>query len=179
MNIVREIFRRPVETSGRTVYRTAVRGIIARDGALLMVYSPENGDYKFPGGGVDADESDEDALRRELREECGATLAQIEREFGSVIEYDQAVEADFEVFKMTSRYYVCRVKADFGRQRLDDYEAALGFTPVWISLDEAIAANRAVLHDALRTPPRWTARETFVLEYLREHRLSESEREPA
>lgn len=58
-----------------------------------MIYSPKNGDYKFPGGGVDHGESFEEALIREIREECGVTVARIEREFGCVIEYDRPAES--------------------------------------------------------------------------------------
>ncbi len=168
MNVLREIFRSEVDTSGNTVFRDAVRGIIVQNNALLMIYSPKNGDYKFPGGGVEAGESFEEALIREIREECGVTVERIEREFGCVIEYDKAVEAEFDVFKMTSRYYVCSVDTRFGEQKLDDYELDLGFEPVWVSIEEAIATNTAILNSTQRKAPRWTKRDTFVLEQVKE-----------
>jgi 8-oxo-dGTP pyrophosphatase MutT (NUDIX family) len=138
MQLLREIFRREVDVTGKILHRTAVRGIIIQNTTLLMIYSRKNGDYKFPGGGVDRGESYEDALIREIREECGATVAHIEGEFGCVVEYDQAVEPEYDVFKMASHYYVCHVEKAFGEQNLDDYENDLGFEPVWVGVDEAI-----------------------------------------
>lgn len=171
MKLLREIFHQDnLNTEGKTIHREAVRGIIIKEGQLLMIYSPKNGDYKFPGGGVDQGERYEDTLIREIQEECGAMVSRIEREFGSVIEYNKALDDGYDVFKMTSRYYICHIDRDggFGEQRLDDYEEALGFRPVWIDVNAAIQTNRAVLNSPHRKAPRWTARDTFVLEQVKE-----------
>lgn len=51
--LLKEIFRtESVPTQGRTVFREAVRGIILNGQDVFMIHSPVNGDYKFPGGGV-------------------------------------------------------------------------------------------------------------------------------
>ena len=42
--------------------REAVRAIILKGEQVLMVYSPVNGDYKFPGGGVQDGEDHQVAL---------------------------------------------------------------------------------------------------------------------
>lgn len=164
MQLLKEIYRtQGMELGGRTFHREAVRGIILQQGKLLMVYSVQNGDYKFPGGGVQPDESHDDALRREIREECGARLMDIERPFGKVIEYDVPVEQDYDVFQMTSYYYLCQTDQALGEQQLDPYEAALGFRPGWVELEDALRANAAVLRAGLPGTPRWTRREVFVL----------------
>ena len=75
-----------VNVHGRTVHRTAVRAVIQRGCDLLLIFSAAMGDYKFPGGGVDAGETHEQALRREVREECGAELTHIGEEIGAVVE---------------------------------------------------------------------------------------------
>ena len=162
-----EIYRTPnIPTHGKTTTRQAVRAIICRVDKLLMIYSPVNGDYKFPGGGVKNGESHAQALRREICEECGISGAQVGEPYGRVIEYDRPVETDYDVFKMTSHYYFCRTDAATAPQRLDDYERQLGFTPRWVTIAEAIRANQAVLHASDRPVPRWTRRDTFVLEGL-------------
>lgn len=69
------------------VLRRAVRGLILRDDRILMVYSEVNGDYKFPGGGVEEGESDSDALARELSEECGYRLVRLGGRFAVATEY--------------------------------------------------------------------------------------------
>lgn len=144
-----------------------MRAVILRGRNLLMVYSSKVGDYKFPGGGVDAGESHEQALARELREECGASLISMDGELGAVVEYNFAKDRGYDVFKMTSSdYYFCRIKDVFGAQELDGYEKALGFKPVWITIEAAILANRSLL--SLDKFPEWLKREIFVLEYLKQ-----------
>lgn len=165
MTILTTLFRADgVNIHGKTVQRTAVRAVILRGRDLLMIYSAKVGDYKFPGGGVDKGESQAEALRREVLEECGATLVRIGDEVGSVVEYNFAVEDEYDTFQMTSHYFLCDVTDDFGPQRLDDYEADLGFEPRWVSIDEALRANRSLLET--ESAPDWLKREIFVLEYL-------------
>jgi 8-oxo-dGTP pyrophosphatase MutT (NUDIX family) len=165
MKILAEIHRaNGIDTTGKTVHRTAVRAVVLRGHDLLMVHSANVGDYKFPGGGVEEGESHEQALARELQEECGASLVSMDGELGAVVEYNHAKEAEYDVFKMTSYYYFCRVDENFGLQSLDDYERDLGFKPMWVALDFALSANRALI--ASPTPPEWLRREIFVLEHI-------------
>jgi len=166
MQTLTEIHRASgINTAGKTIHRTAVRAVIRRGRDLLMVYSAKVGDYKFPGGGVDNGESHEQALARELREECGVSLLDFGECLGEVIEYNFAEEKEFDVFKMTSHYYFCHARDDFGAQKLDDYERALGFKPVWVDIDDAISANHSLIGS--QTHPDWLRREIFVLEYIR------------
>ena len=156
-----------VNIHGKTIHRTAVRAVIQRGRTLLLIYSANVGDYKFPGGGVQGGETYEQALRREVREECGTELSHIGEEIGSVVEYDNDTETDFATFKMTSHYYRCEVTDGFGEQKLDGYERDLGFMPVWIDIEVAIRVNKLLLESV--NPPEWLKREIFVLEYLREN----------
>jgi 8-oxo-dGTP pyrophosphatase MutT (NUDIX family) len=153
-----------VNIHGKTVQRTAVRGVIQRGQNLLLVHSSAVGDYKFPGGGVDAGESQAQALRREVREECGAELIHIGEEIGAVVEYNFSIEPEFDAFKMTSHYYLCDVEDGFGAQNLIGYERDLGFQPVWISIEAALHQNKTLLNSP--NAPEWLRREAFMLEYL-------------
>jgi 8-oxo-dGTP diphosphatase len=58
------------------VWRPSVYGIVIRDGKVLLCR--HFGKYNLPGGGVDMDESLEDALLREIKEETGITAAKPE-----------------------------------------------------------------------------------------------------
>jgi len=168
MKILTEIHRRPgINTKGKTIYRTAVRGVILRGRNLLMIHSSNVGDYKFPGGGVANGETHAQALSREIQEECGTFLTRLGREIGAVIEYNIPMEKDYDVFKMTSHYYQCDVQDGFGPQRLDGYEQELGFKPVWIDVGNAIQLSKALLHSD--TAPEWLRREIFVLEFIQEN----------
>lgn len=175
MRLLKVIYRHAnLPASGKTIFRTAVRAIILQQGRLLMVFSPVNGDFKFPGGGVDPSEDHPDALRREVLEECGMRLSAIDQGFGKVIEYDLAEEPGFDLFQMTSYYYFCEVERGQISQRLDQYELELGFQSAWIEISAAIQANTAVLSSSGREIPYWTARETFVLQQIQEFLESQS-----
>lgn len=166
--------------SGKTFYRQAARGIIigaptgeaAVDRRLLLLYSAKNGDYKFPGGGVMAHESFQQALEREILEECGARLARIVGEFGKVIEYDSPMDENYEVFKMDSYYYLCEIEAELSAPQFDAYEQELGFSPVWVDVDTAIRTNTAILESNTLDQPRWTKRDTWVLQLVKRRLLS-------
>lgn len=161
--------------SGKTFYRRAVRGIIigaptgaaAMDRKLLLICSAKNGEYKFPGGGVMAHESYQQALEREILEECGARLARIVGEFGKVIEYDLPMDESYEVFKMDSYYYLCEIEAELSAPQFDAYEQELGFSPVWVDIDTAIQTNIAILESDVLEQPPWTKRDTWVLQLVK------------
>ncbi len=61
--------------------RPTVKVIIKKDDDVLIL-----NDGLLPGGGVDEDETNADAIKRELQEELGATVRDIE-EIGAVIQY--------------------------------------------------------------------------------------------
>lgn len=169
MQLITQILHKPNLTlNGKIVLREAVRAIILRGNQVLMVYSTLNGDYKFPGGGVEEGEEYITTLKREIKEECGAQLKTILGEFGRVEEYDRAEEEEFDLFRMNSYYYQCEVDDGFGVQKLDDYEFAYGFKPEWVSIEHAIDVNRALLENPPPNIQRWVRRELLVLETIQE-----------
>ncbi|WP_165442870.1 hypothetical protein [Senegalia massiliensis] len=103
-----------------------------------------------------------------MEEECGALVSIVMKEIGTVIEYNKPVEDEYDVFKMTSYYYLCKVKENYCKQNLDQYEENLGFKPVWISIEEAIQNNNLIINSDLRETPIWTGRNTFILEYIQD-----------
>lgn len=170
MSVLTTILRHPdVNPNGTTVERRAVRGIILDGTQLLLAYSPVNMEYKFPGGGVDKGETLEMALERELLEECGAILTRVVREIGAIIEYGNAIEPEFETFKMTSHIFLCQADAFVAPQKLEGYEIRLAFQPRWVELEIALANNNSRL--AYPDPSPWLVREIFTLEYVRDNLL--------
>lgn len=160
--------------------RTAVRAVILREDRLLMIFSRNMGDYKFPGGGVEAGEGLQDALRREVLEESGYYLAGDSQKIAHITEFRKAREDEFELYRLDSLYFRCRA-ADTAPVdlQLDDYEERLGFEARWVSPEEALRINRTVLgefaaameaeftwKDGIPSAPRWLKREIFVLEEL-------------
>ena len=148
-----------------TIRREAVRAIIITNNNILLVQS-NKGDYKFPGGGLEENESDSIGLLREVREETGYINCVVKDKVGIVIErkvdeYDSNV-----LFQMTSHYYLCQLSNEEKvTQQLDEYESKLDFTPKWVSLDDAIKQNDNLIKEFDKNS--WLKRETFVLKDLK------------
>lgn len=162
----------------KVVLRKAMRGILSVDGKLIVLYSDKVGDFSLPGGGMEAGETELEALHRELLEECGLDLQDCcFTEMGSVMEFSNAREAEDALFQMTSTYYYCDLSGmdlEFLEQKLEDYEVALDLDVRMEPIDAILAANRALLQKKLAETPRWVNRETMVFEILakqREHYL--------
>ncbi len=144
--------------------RTAVRAVIRQAQALLLVLTV-SGDYKFPGGGVATGECPSEALRREVSEETGYRIDFVGDCLGTVVERMPDSLEPGAVFCMTSCYYPATLTGEPTEQRLDEYEAELGFQPVWIEPAAALAANEALLLTN-KAANRWVYRETMVLRAL-------------
>lgn len=56
-------------------FRPSVYGLIVNEGKIAILTNKSNGKYWFPGGGIEIGEEIEDALKREVREECGLEVA--------------------------------------------------------------------------------------------------------
>gem|GEM_PF-443764 len=147
-------------------YRTAVRAIIFKDNDLLMVHT-NKGDYKFPGGGVNREESHEEALRREVSEETGYILDCVSDKVGIITERKADEYEESSVFEMSSHYYICGISNSTTIQQLDDYEAELDFRPVWISVDKAIEINEEILNEDNKDRNPWVDRDTCVLKEIK------------
>lgn len=167
-----EIFcKENLNLNGKTYYREATRAIILNGEKILLVYSETNGDYKFPGGGVELGESIEKALVREAKEEAGVEVS-INEEFLSVTEYDEGQFDGYDIFKMLSIYFFCKIVKE-SEQNLDTYELELGFIPKWVEISKAIESNKKVMKKEVF--PRWTKRETIVLEKLEKYLKGKNE----
>ena len=146
--------------------RTAVRGIIFRDGKLLLIQS-KVGELKFPGGGQDEGESDMDTLIRETLEETGFhVIPETVREFGEVEEIRLSIHEPM-IWHPINHYYFCEVTDEQEECHYTDNEKKHGFRQVWYTPDEAIGISHAAL---LREGNLgWHDREYRVLKLIKEH----------
>ena len=142
--------------------RPSVRGVIIREGKILMVHSQKYDYYKFPGGGLEAGESHEAALCREVAEESGYTvLPGSVRKYGLVPRRER--DDDGTTFVQDNFYYLCDIDRTVG-QDLDDYEAEEGFTPEFVDPRHAIETNLHHDHNGMTSP--MFPREAGVLQRL-------------
>ena len=137
--------------NGKKFYRPSVRGIIFdNNGNIAMIYSQKYHFYKFPGGGIEGNETHLEALAREVKEETGMTLIPDSvKEFGEVLKIQNGDESGKDVIHIQQNfYYTCKVKDEIGGQ------------------EEAIAANSAFeSDDAFKK--QIAERERRVLELLK------------
>lgn len=146
--------------------RTAVRAIIIEEGKILMVRS-NRGYFKLPGGGVEADESHAEALAREVTEETGYKHCRIGTEIGTISELRPDKASPRSLFQMDSHHFLCELYTkDQSAQSLVGYEQEEGYSPVWVTIQEAVEANSS----AYETDKShiFIPRENFVLEWLQQ-----------
>lgn len=112
--------------------REAARAIVMKDDKIALLYVNAMDFYKLPGGGIEAGEDLESALRREVLEESGCEV-EIIQELGEIHEY----RTHFEQFQK-SYCFITQVKGCIGKTQFTESEIEDEFELKWFTLDEAI-----------------------------------------
>lgn len=143
--------------------REAVRAVILRGNKIALVRSRKEGFYKFPGGGIEADETHFDAVIRETEEETGLQVKPGSvKELGIVWEIRKGLYGE-EIFDQKSYYYMAEVLDEVKEQKLDKYEQELGYELVWEDLKKAYEINMEL---GQKYETTFIIRESYMLEYL-------------
>ena len=169
MNQLFTIDLKDYNPNGKKYYRPSVRGIFFDNkGNIAMIYSQKYHFYKFPGGGIEGNETHLETLAREIKEETGMTLIpESAKEFGEVLKIQNGDESGKDTIHIQQNfYYTCRVEDEVGSQELDDGEKALDFVLKFVPIEEAIAANSAFESDD-PFKKQMAEREKRILELLK------------
>lgn len=140
MKLLFEVDTKDYNIKGTMVNRPSVRSIIIKNNKLAMIHSLKYDYYKFPGGGIEPNESKIDTLIRETKEEAGLRIKlESIKEFGYV---HRIQKGDYEdVFIQDNYYYFVDVYDEVSEQLLDDYEADECFTLEYIDPNVAVEHN--------------------------------------
>lgn len=149
------------------IRRQAVRAVVLKDNKLLLIHT-NKGDYKFPGGGMEQEESHQETIIREVEEETGYRVDKVDELIGITIEKKPDKYDRTKIFEMTSYYYLCTVGSGQMEQKLDQYEAEQEFKPVWISPRNALSKNIELIKHRKSGLNPWICREVFVMQKLTE-----------
>lgn len=145
---MRELFtldKKNYNPNGTVGRRPSVRGIIIRDGKIAMMHSKKYDYYKLPGGGIEGEETLEETLIREVREESGlVVIPETIKEFGYVRRIEKGRYE--EIFLQENFYYLCEAEPVIREQILDDYEADERFTLEFVTSGHAIMVNETGNH---------------------------------
>ena len=137
------------------VERIAVRGVCARAGQYLTLIGI-HGYYSFPGGGVEDGETLRDALHREILEECGYTVTNVDEEIAVIIE-QRLLENNGKYYRCKNYFFLCDVTLEPTDQpQSEEIKDKLQMRPVWVSLQEAASVNASQSFDEIsRDRPVW------------------------
>lgn len=139
----------------------SVRGIIMRKGKLAMQCS-RDGEYKIPGGGMEAEESCIQTLIREVREETGLRIVE-----NAIIELGEILEVRRDIFDETKKYichslfYFCETEEGIqDALQLTASEIAKGYELKWATPEEIYQRN------ILNKRDPWIIRDTAFIKML-------------
>jgi len=114
-----------------TKIREACRGVVVKDGMILLTYEVNTDQWFVPGGGLEECESIHACCVRELGEETGF-IVDPKCQFLTIREY-------YEEWLFISHYFLCEITGKTERS-LTIRETEVGLEPRWIPLEEAIYA---------------------------------------
>lgn len=122
-------------------HRRAVRGVVFdSNNNIALLHAKNEGYYTLPGGGVEDEETYEQGIVRECKEEIGCDV-EIIKYIGTTLEYRKRKNTLSE-----SWGYIARVVGEKGSPFLvgNESEAEQNSVVIWVSLPEAIRLMESI-----------------------------------
>ena len=143
-----------------------IRGIIVRDGKIAMQCSKE-GEYKIPGGGMEAGETYVEALAREVKEETGLFIIPEKAVgLGEILEVRKDIFDDTKKFICHSLFYYCEETGEETPIHLTKSEIAKGYYLKWATPQEIYDTNIAMEKDP------WIIRDTAFIKMILDGKIA-------
>jgi 8-oxo-dGTP diphosphatase len=109
---------------------TACRGIVRKDGMLLVTKIPKYDIYMFPGGRLEQGETLAECCKREVQEETGAIV--------EVMEESIAITEVFEDTIWTNHYFICNLSKETNLVQFTDEEIDLELEYMWLEEEKIL-----------------------------------------
>lgn len=165
MRLLFEIDKQDYAACTRRFVRHSARSVIIHGKTVAMIHSLKYDCYKFPGGGIEGDESPVAAMLRETREEAGLVVKpETVKEYGYVHRIQKSTKDAAECFVQDNFYYLCDAERTPVSQQLDRYEAEERYTLEFVDPQTVLQKNRAVAESPY--DPTMFEREARVIELL-------------
>ena len=113
--------------------------IVSEDGRVFATqrgYGEFKDGWEFPGGKIEAGESPQEALAREIREELATEI-----EVGELLD---TIEYDYPAFHLSMGCYVCRIRS--GEPHLLEHEAAKWLSTAELYSVDWLPADLVLIH---------------------------------
>jgi putative (di)nucleoside polyphosphate hydrolase len=123
-------------------YRPCVVGVfVNKDGFVLVGRRKDHDAWQFPQGGVEAGESEEEALYREMQEEIGCNQFILLQKLDNLLSYDFSPTLNRPIAKeykgQSQRWFLCQFRDYFG-PKLDAAVDEEFVETKWILPEEAV-----------------------------------------
>lgn len=131
-------------------YRRAVRVIVEKDGKILLgkryIGDDKKMIYLFPGGGIDEDETVEEAAVKEVKEEVGLAVDNV-RQIGYENKYDKVHEKPerAKLYRGSNDIWVCATYS--GKDTSELGSQGDSFKYAWMSLQEVVKVLKGLPQD--------------------------------
>lgn len=170
--MIKEIIKNRSNLKLNDINRTTRRAkvLVINQNKLLLAHAA--GDYFFIGGHIEKNETDEECLKREIKEECGTNFEIPLKKFMQIKHFEKDYpKKDINTLSITNYYiYEGNIKINFNRTNLTEEEKENNFELVYLDKNEVIK----ILNESLKTGTRIGAT-IDTLEVIKEYmRIYES-----
>lgn len=117
--------------------RRAARAIVRDDeGNIALLAVTKHNYHKLPGGGIEQEEREIEALKRECLEEIGCAI-DVDEPFGQIEEFRDKIKVH-----QISVCYTAKVVGEKGQPDFTQKELDKGFKIIWVPAEKAIEVLR-------------------------------------